>query len=69
MVTQEYQTQLINSVREDIKHLHEKVHATQKKSNNQYLTFYPVQDPIPILRSLPHVTDARSTTHRRMIWP
>ena len=39
MVTQEYQTQLINSVKEDIKHLHEKVHATQKQSNNQYLTF------------------------------
>ena len=56
---QEYQTQLIDSVKEDIKRLHDKVyHCFQAEA--WFLTkLFLVQDAVSILRSVPHVPNAR----------
>ena len=51
-------------MKDDIKHLHEKV-LFSHYAKVSYLTnlFCPVQDPIPFLRSIPHVADAGSTSY------
>ncbi|KAJ4492589.1 dynein heavy chain, N-terminal region 1-domain-containing protein [Lentinula edodes] len=63
---QEYQTQLIDSVKEDIKHLHDKVWSfLQLHSLHLDPHIAPVQNSIPLLRSLPYVANAGLTPHRR----
>src|ERR1700683_3452517 len=61
---QEHQTQLIDSIKEDIKRLHDSEQASSVFCA-QSLNIYIVQNTILILQSLSHVSNARSTPNNR----